>query len=79
MLYAMLAACATLIFVLAVPRAAKARHLARLFRAQQEWAEMMDRQRVTPSAMPPGGPVARPARWGRRIPCIARQPGRWHC
>jgi hypothetical protein len=38
MLYAMLAACATLIFVLvlAVPRAAEARRLARLFRAQQK-------------------------------------------
>ena len=45
MLYAMLAACATLIFVLvlAVPHAAEARRLARLFRAQEEWAEMMDR------------------------------------
>ena len=44
MLYAMLAACATLIFVLAcVPHAAEARCLARLFRAQQEWAELMDR------------------------------------
>ena len=45
MLYAILAACATLIFVLvlAVPHAAKARRLARLFRAQQKWAEMMDR------------------------------------
>ena len=39
----MLAACATLILVLAVPRAAEARRLARLFRAQQEWAELMDR------------------------------------
>ncbi len=36
MLYAMLAACATLIFVLAVPRVAKALRLARLFRAQEE-------------------------------------------
>ena len=36
MLYAMLAACATLILVLAVPRAAEARRLARLFRAQQK-------------------------------------------
>ncbi len=37
MLYAMLAACAALIFVLAlaVPHAAEARRLARLFRAQQ--------------------------------------------
>ena len=45
MLYAMLAACATLIFVLvlAVPHAAKAHRLTRLFRAQQEWAELMDR------------------------------------
>ena len=32
MLYAMLAACATLIFALAVPHAAEARRLARLFR-----------------------------------------------
>ena len=42
MLYAMLAACATLIFALvpAVPRAAEARRLARLFRAQEKWAEM---------------------------------------
>ena len=38
MLYAMLAACATLIFVLAlaVPHAAEARRLARLFRAQRK-------------------------------------------
>ncbi|MGO9275220.1 MAG: hypothetical protein ACLQOO_34130 [Terriglobia bacterium] len=44
MFYAMLTACAVLIFVLAlaVPHAAEARHRARLFRAQQEWAEMMD-------------------------------------
>jgi hypothetical protein len=49
MLYAMLAACATLIFilVLAVPRAAEARRLARLFRAHEEWAEMMDPGRRT--------------------------------
>jgi len=40
----MLAACATLILVLAVPRAAEARHLARLLPAQQEWAELMDRR-----------------------------------
>ena len=45
MLYAMLAACAVLIFVLAlaVPHAAKAHRLARLFQAQQVWAELMDR------------------------------------
>ena len=43
MLYAMLAACATLILDLAVPHAAKTDRLARLFRAQQKWAEMMDR------------------------------------
>ena len=42
MLYAMLAACATLIFVLAVPHAAEARRRARLFRAQQKWAELMN-------------------------------------
>jgi len=41
MLYAMLAACATLTFVLAlaVPHTAKVHRLVRLFRAQQEWAE----------------------------------------
>ena len=44
MLYAMLAACAILIFVLAVPGAAKAHHLARLFRAQEQWTEQMDRE-----------------------------------
>ena len=43
MLHVLLPACAILIFVLAVPHAAKARRLARLFRAQEEWAEMMDR------------------------------------
>ena len=45
MLYAMLAACATLIFVLVldVPHAIEAHRLARLFRAQEEWAETMDR------------------------------------
>jgi len=43
MLYAMLAACASLIFVRAVPHAAKAQRWSRLFRAQQEWAESMDR------------------------------------
>ena len=43
MLYAMLAACATLILVLAVPHAAKSHRLARLFRAQEKWAEMTDR------------------------------------
>jgi hypothetical protein len=42
MLYLMLAACATLILVLAVPRAAEARRLACHFRAQEEWAELMD-------------------------------------
>jgi len=43
MLYTMLAACATLIFILAVPHEAEASRLARLFRAQEEWAELMDR------------------------------------
>ena len=43
MLYTMLAVCATLMFVLALPRAAETRRLARLFRAQEEWAETMDR------------------------------------
>jgi len=49
MLYAMLftifSACATLIFVLAlaVPHSVKAHRWARLFRAQEKWAEMMDR------------------------------------
>jgi hypothetical protein len=43
--YAMLAACATLIIILAlaVPHAVKAHRLTRLFRAQEEWAEMMER------------------------------------
>jgi hypothetical protein len=51
-LYAMLAACAALLLVFAVPRAAQARHrLARLFRAQEEWAEMMDRHAQPPSAI----------------------------
>ncbi len=45
MLYAMLAACASLILVLAVvPRSARACRLARLFRAQEAWAEAMDRK-----------------------------------
>jgi hypothetical protein len=44
MLSATLAACATLILVLAVPRAAKARRLARLRAAQERWAELMDRR-----------------------------------
>ena len=45
MLYARFVACATLIFVLvlAVPHAARAHRRARHFRAQQEWAELMDR------------------------------------
>ena len=43
MLYAMLAACASLILVLAVLRAAEARRLARLYRSQQKWADLMDR------------------------------------
>jgi hypothetical protein len=44
MSYAIFAACAPLlIFVLAVPHAAKAHRLTRLFRAQEKWAEMMDR------------------------------------
>ena len=40
----MLAASAALIFVLvlAVPHAAKTDRLARLFRAQQKWAELME-------------------------------------
>jgi hypothetical protein len=45
MLYAICVACATLfllILVLAAPRTAEARRLARLFRAQEEWAEMTD-------------------------------------
>ena len=45
MLYATLAACATLIFVLilAVSHAAKAHRLARLYRSQQKWADLMNR------------------------------------
>jgi len=57
MLYAMLVASATLTFTLAsltftlatdATRAAKARHLARLFQAQQKWAELMDRHDIGP-------------------------------
>ena len=33
----------SLMVLLAVPHAAEGRRLARLFRAQQEWAEQMDR------------------------------------
>jgi hypothetical protein len=44
MLSATLVACATLILVLAAPRPAEARRLARLFQAQQEWAEQLDRR-----------------------------------
>ena len=61
MLCAMLAACATLILVLAVPRAAEARRLARLFRAQEEWAEMMDRQAMLARL----GQVGKLPSWGR--------------
>jgi hypothetical protein len=56
MLFATLVACTTLILVLAVPRAAEARRLARLRRAQERWAEQLDRRR-DPSAPPPGVPV----------------------
>ena len=66
MQYAMFAACSSLILVLAVPRAARARRLARLFRAGGVGRDDGP-PRATPSAMPPGGPVARPARRGRRI------------
>ncbi len=45
MLYAILIVWITLIFTLAsdVSHVAKARRQARLFRAQQKWAELMDR------------------------------------
>ena len=46
MLYAVLVACATLfllILVLAASRTPEARRMARLFRAQQKWADLMDR------------------------------------
>lgn len=48
MLYAMLVACAALVFtlVLNISHAAKARHL-RLFLAQQTWAELMDHLSAT--------------------------------
>ena len=52
----MFAACASLILVLAVPRAARARRLARLFRAQEEWAEMMDRHAQPRRQCPLAGP-----------------------
>ena len=76
MLYAMLAACFTLILVLAVPRAARASRLARLLRAQEVWAEAMDRKtqpnRQCPLAPPWRGPRdgddgrVRPQRFGPR-------------
>ncbi|MBV8229018.1 MAG: hypothetical protein JO329_03450 [Planctomycetaceae bacterium] len=43
-LYATLAALTLVVTFLAVPRPAEARRLARLFRAQQEWAEQLDRR-----------------------------------
>ena len=41
MLYAMLAASAALIFVLVLAVPAKTHRMARIFRAQQKWAEVM--------------------------------------
>lgn len=60
MLYA-IAASATLIVVLAVPRSARARRrLARLLRAQEVWAELIDREsqprQECPLAAPWRGP-----------------------
>jgi hypothetical protein len=46
-MFAMLVTCAALTLVvmsLAVPRAAEARRRARLHRAQDEWAEQLDRR-----------------------------------
>jgi hypothetical protein len=50
MLYAMFVAWAALIFTPAsdVSHVVKARHLERLFRAQEEWAELMDRHDIGP-------------------------------
>jgi hypothetical protein len=50
MLAATLAACAvlTLLVILAVPRAAETRCLARLRAAQEKWAEAQDRNGLTP-------------------------------
>ncbi len=42
MLYAILAASAALIFVLVLAVPAKTHRMARLFRAQQKWAEVME-------------------------------------
>ena len=72
MLYAMLAACATLILVLAVP--AKAHRLARLFRAQEVWAELMGRESQPRQKCPwrPRG-VAR-ARKTSQLSCVPRTP-----
>jgi dihydrodipicolinate synthase/N-acetylneuraminate lyase len=44
MLYAMLAASAALIFVLVLAVPARTHRMARLFRAQQKWAETMENQ-----------------------------------
>ncbi|MBV8268520.1 MAG: hypothetical protein JO252_19495 [Planctomycetaceae bacterium] len=43
-LYATRAALTLVVTFLAVPRPAEARRRARLFRAQQEWAELRDRR-----------------------------------
>jgi len=57
MMYAMFANCSTLILVLAVPRAAEARRrLIRLFRTQEEWAEMLDRNAQPRQECPWRGP-----------------------
>ena len=57
MLYAMLAACAALTFVLAVPHAAKA-HDGHVSFGAGGVGRDDGPPHVTPSAMPPGGPVA---------------------
>ena len=68
MLYAMLAACATLIFVLVLARSSRGRvpSPGTPLSGAAEVGQDDGPPRVTPSATPPGGLVARPARWGRR-------------
>ncbi len=67
--------------VLAVPRAAEARRLARLFRAQVEWAEAMDRNAQPRQECPWRGPrdgydesIVPPAEGPARAVLLSEQP-----
>ena len=69
MLYAMLAACATLIFVLASGRSSRGQGPSPGTPLSGTAGVGRDGRppHATPSVMPPGGPGYGPARWGRRI------------